>query len=100
MEAPAGQSELFPDFPVIDGHAGKRSPVRQIVDATERHGVLLPPWAVIETLGMSKQRVHQLVQAGRIATVEVAGKTFVPAVALELFLSEVRKVGRPFKQAA
>jgi hypothetical protein len=99
MEA-VDQSELFPGFPVIESRSGKRSPVREIVDATERHGVLLPPWAVVETLGLSRQRVHELVQAGRIATVEVAGKTFVPAVALELFLSEARKVGRPFKQAA
>ncbi len=95
------QSELFPDFPVIESRSGKRSPVREIVDATERHGALLPQWAVVSTLGLSKQRVHQLVQAGRLATVEAAGKVWVPAVALELFLTEgQRKTGRPFKAAA
>jgi hypothetical protein len=102
MEATVDQSELFPDFPVIEGHAGKRSPVRQLLDATEKHGTLLPQSVVGSALGVSKQRVSQLVAAGQLATVEVAGKTWVPAAALELYLAEgPRKTGRPtWRQAA
>jgi hypothetical protein len=88
MEATIDQSELFSEFPLIDAKSQKRSPVRELIDATEKHGTLLPQWAVVSTLGVSKQRVNALVSTGRLATVEVAGKTWVPAVALELYMVE------------
>ncbi len=100
MEATIDQSELFPDFPVIESRSGKRSPVREIVDATERHGALLPQWAVVSTLGVSKQRVNELVSTGRLAAVEAAGKTWVPAVALELYMVEGPRKSGPRAKAA
>lgn len=101
MEATVDQSELFPDFPVIESHAAKRSPVRQLLDASEKHGTLLPQAMVSDALGVSRQRVSQLVAAGQLATVEAAGKTWVPAAALEFFLAGgPRKTGRPPGQKA
>ncbi len=100
MEATVDQSELFSDFPVIEARSGKRSPVRELLDATEKHGTLLPQSVVVSALGLSKQRVNQLVAAGRLAAVEAAGKTWVPAVALELYMVEgPHKGGRPAKAA-
>jgi hypothetical protein len=99
MEATVDQ-ELFPDFPVIEGHAAKRSLVRQLLDATEKHGTLLPQFVVVSALGVSKQRVHELVSAGRLASVEVAGKTWVPAAALELYLVEGPRKSGPRAKAA
>lgn len=100
VETGADQIELFNDFPVIARHALKRSPVRQLLDATEKHGTLLPQSVVVTALGVSKQRVSQLVATGQLASVEAAGKKWVPAAALELFLVEERKNGRPALKAA
>lgn len=86
MELTVGQAELFPVFSAAP--AKPRSRVRQFVDATLKHGPLLTPTLVAEALGISRQRVHVLLDEGRIATVEVAGERYVPCSAVELFMTE------------
>ncbi len=93
MEMMAAQTELFPVFPTIAASASKRSPLREMLDAFEKHGHLVPQMFVHVALDISKQRAHQLIAGGRIATIEVAGKPYVPMAALDLFLTEERKTG-------
>jgi hypothetical protein len=93
MEMTIDQAELFPAFPTIAATAGKRSLLREMSDAIEKHGPLIPQAFTHVALDISKQRAHQLLSAGRIATIEIAGRTWVPMAALDLFLTEERKTG-------
>jgi hypothetical protein len=95
MDATVDQLDLI-EFPHIEGKTKKRSTLRQMLDAIERHGPLLPQSMMAGALDLSKQRVSQLIEEGKLASVEVAGKHFIPAAALELYLTEEKKAGRPF----
>jgi hypothetical protein len=97
MEMTIDQAELFPAFPTITATARKRSPLREMLDAVERHGPLIPQAFLPVALEVSKQRAHQLLSEDRIARIEVAGRMMIPLAALDVFLSEERKSGRPIK---
>jgi hypothetical protein len=98
MECTADQVEMF-DFPVIDGNVAKRSVLRQFIEATIKHGPLVRQSMAAVALDLHRSRIGQLVDAGRIATVTVGGERYIPASAVELFLTEERKTGRPLKRA-
>lgn len=83
---------MFENFPVICEKA-KRGVLGQYLQLTREHGALVPLPMVAVAMGLSKQRVHILVNEDRIASVSIGDRRFVPAVALELFLTEERKVG-------
>jgi hypothetical protein len=95
MDAVAEQGVLFP---VIEQKARRRSALRDYMDALDRHGPLLPRAMVPLVLDVSRQRVKELVDADRIASIVVHGREFVPIAALEMFLAEERKVGRPVRE--
>ncbi len=97
MDATA-QAEMF-DFPVIDARTKSRSKLRQYIEATIKHGPLISQSMAAEALSLHRSRIGQLVDAGRIATVEIAGTRYIPGSALELFMVEERKTGRPMKPA-
>lgn len=90
MEAMLDQPELFT---TIEQKIRKRSFLRQFIEASEEHGVLVPRSMIASALEISTQRVHQLVQAGRLAELVIEGRHYVPAASLELFLTEERKTG-------
>ncbi len=92
------QAEMF-DFPVIDERTKPHSKLRQYIEATMKHGPLVSQSMAAEALGLHRSRICQLVDAGRIATVEVAGTRYIPGSSLELFMIEERKTGRPMKPA-
>lgn len=92
MELAANQAELFPVF--ASAPAKTRSRVRQYIDATLEHGPLLTPAYVAEALGLTKQRVHVLLNENRIPVLSIAGERFVPCAALDLFMTEKREVGK------
>ncbi len=97
MEMMADQAELFPVL-TAQTQTRKRSPLREMLDAIERHGPLVPKAFLPLVLDISKQRVHQLITEGKLASIEVAERTMVPIAALEVFLSAERKTGRPLKE--
>src|SRR5947208_661345 len=94
MEAVIEQGTLFP---VIEEKAKKRSWLREFMDVVEREGPLLPRAHVFLCLDVSRQRVDQLIKDGQLASVKVRGREYVPIEALNLFLSEERKAGRPVR---
>jgi hypothetical protein len=63
------------------------------VEASIEHGALVPLPFVAEALEVSKQRVDQLISGGQLAFVEIGDRKFVPAAAVELFLTEDRRTG-------
>lgn len=88
MEANVDQLDLFPWL--ASGAKTERSAMRQYLELTAEHGPLVTAALAAETLGVSRQRVHQLVNEDRIATVRVAGHRMIPAASLNLFMSEER----------
>jgi hypothetical protein len=87
------QSELFPG---LTAAAPKRSRFRQFMDAFEKHGPLLTQAMAANVMEVSRTRVSQLVQNGKLGSVDVAGVAMVPVAAVELWLSEdVDPGGRP-----
>ncbi len=94
MESTADQSELFP---VLSSTVKAKSWFVQWIEATEKHGPLMTPAMCATTAALSRQRIHQLLEAGRIAFVNVAGHRMIPVASLDLFLSESRPSGRPLR---
>lgn len=83
-------------FPVIEERSFRhRSVLREWKEAIEKHGPLLPRPSIPFCVDLSRQRVKELIDQGRIATVEVHNREYVPMAALEVFLAEERKSGRP-----
>lgn len=93
MEAVVEQWELFPNLRRFADRQVSR--LDQFLDAVDRHGALIPQAMVHGLVDLSKQRVSVLIREGRIASLKIGGRVFVPVAALELFLSEERKDGRP-----
>lgn len=92
MEAVIEQGTLFP---IAEQHAPKRSWLRDFMDAVEKHGPLIYRAHVPLVLDVSRSRVHQLIEADRIATVQIRGREYVPVAALEAYWADERKNGRP-----
>jgi len=89
------QSEFF-EFPVIAEKANHKGIFGDYMRATREHGQLATVAMIAAAMGVSKQRAHFLIKEGRLATVTVGDKHYVPLAAFELFLTEERKAGRKF----
>lgn len=85
------QSELFP---VLQDKVKQRTPLWHYLKANVKHGPLAPIAMVAGALGVSKQRVHQFINDGRLPVITVAGKKFVSAHDLEQFLLVARRSGQ------
>ena len=93
------------DFPfVADLAKAERKEVRsvwseldRIADAVELHGVVLPQTFVADLLSVSRTRVAQLIDTGRLDAVEISGRRFVTEKSLRRWASSIHKNGRPFK---
>jgi hypothetical protein len=51
--------------------------VKDFAALIEGKGVPLPPVTAAELLGVSPQRIHQMVEAGQLEVVELRGKKFI-----------------------
>ncbi len=91
----AAQAEMFDGFPVIESKTKARSWIRQYLDASVKHGTLCTPSMAARALGISRSRVGQLLDAGKLASVNVGDSRYIPAASLELFMTEERVTGRP-----
>lgn len=65
--------------------------------ATREHGALVPPALVAGVLGVSRQRVMELVEAGRLVRVEIDGHPFITENSVVAHARDERKAGRPVK---
>ena len=90
MDAVVEQGTLFP-FASTE----RRSKFREMMEAFDRHGYMLPRAHIPVVLDVSRQRVKELIDEGRIATVWVQDREFVPLASLEIYLADERKAGRP-----
>lgn len=60
-------------------------------------GMLVPQHLVADLLGLSKQRVHVLVNEGRFEVVELQGHRYLTEQSVVDFAKDERKHGRPLK---
>jgi hypothetical protein len=97
MEFAADQAELFP-WVEKELASKPRSFVGELRDAQERHGPLIPRSWIQVYLDVSRQRVKVLIDEGKLETLEMRGKQFVPLISIEKWLSGERKAGRPVNE--
>lgn len=64
---------------------------------TEREGMLIPMAYAAAVLDVSRQRVYQLEQSGKLKVIEVDGQKFVTENSVIEYARGERKAGRPMK---
>lgn len=67
---------------------------QEVRAATREHGALLPQFYAAQLLGVSRQRVHELVNDGRFVVVEVAGIRYLTEASMMEFAKSERASGR------
>ncbi len=75
------------------------SEIQRFRDLSAKHDGLTSPWFARVAMGVSKQRVYQLMEAGRLPFYEILGKPFIACDVLERFAKIERRTGRPSKLA-
>jgi len=70
---------------------------QEIKTVTEAHGMLVPVSLAAELLGISRQRIHELMEAGRLQRVEFRGRAYMTEDQLHEYARAERKAGRPPK---
>lgn len=60
-------------------------------------GCLVPPVFVASVLGISKQRVYQLGETGKLEVIRLEGQVFVTERSIIALARSERKSGRPFR---
>ena len=84
--ASAIQRGLFGEDFEVDAESeamGWRERADELIRISESHGGLVPQSALPEVLGISRQRVHQLIQSGQFEKREVFGVPFVTGRSLD-----------------
>ena len=85
----ANQSEMFPDLPTIKMPKRVKSrweELNQLCDIVDEHGPIIPMFVAADLLNLSRQRIHQLVEAGTLVPVEFAGKRWLAEKQLRAFV--------------
>jgi hypothetical protein len=97
------QAEVF-EFPFLaqvprrPGRIARFLELKRRLDAvTEEKGPIFAAALVAKVLGISNQRIHQLIEAGHIEAVNIDSHTYVSQRSVESWLAEERKGGRPPK---
>lgn len=72
--------------------------IRGFRELNSRDGGLLPFSVAAKLMGISKQRVNQLVAEGTLKPVEFAGKKWLSGNQIEEFIKLKREPGRPWNK--
>lgn len=100
-------SENVAEFPFVEGLPKReKSKFERVWDrfqelskAAEGKGMLLPLRMAAEIIGVSKQRVQDLIGEGRLEVLELSGERFITEVSVVAYAKSERKAGRPVKLA-
>ncbi len=93
------------EFPFVEGlpkrEQGKAAKTLDLIKEfsilQREHGALIPSTLVHRLLGISRQRLHELIQNGTLRAVKHHDHWFIPETAVEEFAKLERKAGRPPK---
>jgi hypothetical protein len=86
------------DLPQRKVKKGVLDVFRNLRAITSREGGLLPFASAATVLGVSKQRVHDLVNEGTLHPIDLLGKKWLSANELESFVKLERQSGRPWNE--
>ena len=86
------------DLPKRKVKKGVIDSLREFRATSAQEGGLLPFAAAAGVLGVSKQRVHDLVNEGTLRAIEQFGKNWLSANELESFVKLQRQSGRPWRE--
>ncbi len=86
--------------PVEGSPAWKLTEVKRFKRLSQKHEGLTTPWFAQIALGVSRQRVHQLISEGRLPVYDILGKKLIPCDALEEFAALERSSGFRYSQVA
>lgn len=75
--------------------AWKKAEIARFYALAREHGGLTSAFFVAVVLGVSRQRVHQLAEAGTLPSYDVLGKRYFPCDVVEEFAARERRAGRP-----
>jgi predicted DNA-binding transcriptional regulator AlpA len=64
-------------------------------ELSRKHDGLTTAWYAKTALGVSRQRVHQMMNCGQLPTYVILGKRFIACDVLEVFARIERLPGRP-----
>jgi len=70
---------------------------REVKAITDEKGMLLPQKFAADLIGVSRQRVQELVEDGRLERVDLRGHPFITEKSMIAFAQSERKNGRPVK---
>jgi hypothetical protein len=81
------------DFEVVldSNSQGWRERAEELIRISEAHGGLVPQSALPEVLGISRQRVHQLIQSGQFEQRKVFGVGFVTGRSIDAWEKDEEK---------
>jgi excisionase family DNA binding protein len=97
--------ECANEFPFVQGLAKREKGkllrawdlFEELSRVVEQEGMLMPQAFAASALGVSRQRVYQLVEAGKLKAVMVGSERFVTGNSVVDFAKSERKTGRPVK---
>jgi excisionase family DNA binding protein len=79
--------------------AWKLAEVKRFKGLSLRHHGLTTIWFATIALGVSRQRVHQLINEGRLPVYDILGKRLIPCDALDEFAALERSSGFRYASA-
>lgn len=93
------------DFPFVETMPKReRSKVRTLWDRmievheiSKTHGQHWPVHVAAEALGISRQRIHQLINDGRFTPLVVNGRNYISMASIQAYAESERSMGRGVK---
>lgn len=62
--------------------------IRSMQEAQSEHGTLIPAPVLTAILGVSKQRVHQIIAAGGLVSLDFHGRAYVTEASLKAYIQK------------
>ena len=93
MTAP-NQSEMFPDLPTVKMPKRVKSrweELNELCDIVDEHGPIIPCADAARLLDLSRQRIHQLIDQGKLVPVMFGGRAWLAEKQLRAFIELKRE---------
>jgi hypothetical protein len=99
FEATVSEFPFVGELPRADRRAAKSLWDRfmDFAEHAEDKGALVPPALAAKLLGVSRQRIWQLLDAGKLERLDFEGHAFITERSIVAWAKMERKTGRPFK---
>lgn len=69
----------------------------EFIGQVKQHGALIPTAAAADVLGVSRQRVDDVIRDGRLVAIKFGNHLYITEASLMQFAGTERKAGRPCK---